>query len=419
MAVRVTRPVRIAGIGLITPIGNDRASVVKALRSGRHGLTPAPWSPETRPLLHGAPPGFRLEAMNPAGWSWDVPYSFNHDVLRGVSPHGVYALCAVEQALQDAGLDPAALQDGRTGLFCASAGSPRLMRHHLNAMIDSGGRRVHPMGVVATIAGTLNFNLAAHYGIRGPVTGVSSACAASAQALGYACDEIRLGRQDRMIVVGAEEPTVESLLPFMGMRALSAATDPRRASCPFDAQRSGFVGAGGAVAMILEAAEASPPSDRPNVMLAGWGQSADGHSIAQSDPAGQGLETALRLALRDADCDVTAIDYINAHATSTPIGDVAEARACLRVLDSHRPPVSSTKGLTGHPLSMSGVMEAAFCSLALQEGFIPGNDHLEEVDPACADLHLPRASQAADLRTVLSSSSGFGGSNIALVLRRD
>jgi 3-oxoacyl-[acyl-carrier-protein] synthase-1 len=413
------RSVRLAGLGLITPIGNDRAAVIESLRTGQHGLTEANWFPENYRLVHGAPHGFRLDSMNSVGWSWDLPYSFAHDVIRSLPPHGVYALCAIEQALAQARIDRSTLQDGRTGLFCASGGSPRLVRHHLNTMAESKGRRMHPMGIVSTIAGTLNFNLAAHYGIRGPVTGFSSACASSAQAIGYAFDEIRWGRQDRMIVVGAEDSTLESLFPFMGMRALSRESDPRLASCPFDVRRSGFVGAGGAVALILEADNTSTSNDATSsVEIAGWGQSADGFSVAQSEPSGAGLETAIRHALNDADIDVTALDYVNAHATSTPIGDAAEARALLRVLGDHRPPVSSTKGLTGHPLSMSGAMEAAFCALAIEDAFVPGNAHLEEPDPVCGDLNLPRTSQNTALRTTLSTSSGFGGTNVALILRK-
>jgi 3-oxoacyl-[acyl-carrier-protein] synthase-1 len=221
-----------------------------------------------------------------------------------------------------------------------------------------------------------------------------------------------------MIVMGAEDATLESLLPFIGMRALSRESDPRLASCPFDVRRSGFAGAGGAVAIILEAGDPQGSSSTSAIEIAGWGQSTDGFSIAQSEPSGTGLETAIRNALNDAEAEVTEIDYINAHATSTPIGDVAEAKALLRVLGDHRPPVSSTKGLTGHPLLMSGVMEAAFCALAMQAAFVPGNAHLEEPDPACSVLNLPHASENTTLRTTLSTSSGFGGTNVALVLRK-
>ena len=168
----------------------------------------------------------------------------------------------------------------------------------------------------------------------------------------------------------------------------------------------------------IEAAEIVRPSAQTGVEFAGWGQSADGHSIAQSEPSGAGLEVAIKNGLRDAHLESGAIDYVNAHATATKLGDAAEARALLRAFGSHRPPVSSTKGLTGHPLSMSGIMEAAFCTIALQEGFVPGNAHLEHPDPVCEDLVLPVDSFQSSLNTVLSTSSGFGGSNVALILRK-
>jgi 3-oxoacyl-[acyl-carrier-protein] synthase I len=278
---------------------------------------------------------------------------------------------------------------------------------------------VHPMGVVSSIAGTLNFNLAAAFGIRGAVTGFVSACAASTHALGYARDEIVLGRQRRMLIVGAEEPVWESLLPFSGMRALTKQAEPRLASRPFDRQRDGFVGAGGAVALVLEEADlAQARGAQIYAELAGWGQCADGFSVAQSDPNGRGLATAMRRALANARIGPADLEYVNAHATSTPVGDAAEARALLDVLGAARPPVSSTKGLTGHPLSMAGALETALCCVAVREGLIPGNAHLTEPDEACGDLCLPRENLATTPRIILKNSSGFGGSNVCLVLRQ-
>jgi 3-oxoacyl-(acyl-carrier-protein) synthase len=273
--------------------------------------------------------------------------------------------------------------------------------------------------VVASISGTLNFNLAAHYGIKGAVTGFSSACASSAHALAYAYDEIALGRQKRMLVVGGEDDSWESLLPFSGMRALSRQENPALASRPFDQERDGFVGAGGGVVLILEAADFAKARGAPIAAeLGGWAQSADGHKIAQSDPEGESLLAALRRALDAAHLAPAQIDYVNAHATSTLVGDRAEARALYRLFGDQCPPVSSTKALTGHPLSMSGVMEAAFCVLAIQEGFIPGNAHTLNPEPACAVINLPRENLDRAPRHVLSNSCGFGGSNVVLVLSR-
>jgi 3-oxoacyl-(acyl-carrier-protein) synthase len=415
----MTRAVVITGLGFITPIGNDRASVTASLRQLRHGLSRVDWLPEAGVSLAGMIKDFELGSLNQAAWHWPAKYTIPRETLRSLPPHGVYALCAIEQALADSALEAAALADGETGLFCASAGSPRFLTHHMAEMTGSQGARIHPWAVLRSIAGTLNFNLATHYRIRGAVTGFVSACAASGHALGYAHDEIALGRQSRMIVVGAEEATAETLLPFAGLRALSRQNVPELASRPFDAERDGFVGAGGAVALVLEAAEtARARGARALCEIAGWGQSADGHSVAQSEPNGTGLEHAMRRALAAARLAPREIDYVNAHATSTPVGDRAEARALLRVCGSHRPPVSSTKALTGHPLSMASALDAAICALALDDGFIPGQAHLRTPDPEFASIHLPTSTDDAPIRTALSNSSGFGGSNVALVLRR-
>ncbi|MCW5547628.1 MAG: beta-ketoacyl-[acyl-carrier-protein] synthase family protein [Opitutaceae bacterium] len=412
----------ITGLGFITCIGNDRAGVTRSLREGRHGLEQVEFlgNPSIPVKVLGTVKEFTANTPHWRDWRWPDRYRLPREVLRGLSPHGLYALCAIEQAVADAGLESAALTDGATGLYCASAGSTLLAYYHVNRLLEARGERCHPLSVVSSIAGTLNFNLAAHYGIRGAVGGFVAACASSSHALGCALDDIRLGRQQRMIVVGAEEATAESILPFHGMGALSTNPDPATASRPFDAARDGFVGAGGAVAMILEEADFARNRGAPvYAEFAGWGQAGDGHNIAISHPEGAGLVSAIRRALADTGLTAADIGYINAHATSTPAGDRSEAVALAQVFTATgaHPPVSSTKGLTGHPLSMAGVMEAAFCALALKDGFIPGNPHLQTPDEACAGLNLPRNTAEASPGTILSTSSGFGGSNVALVFR--
>jgi 3-oxoacyl-(acyl-carrier-protein) synthase len=204
------------------------------------------------------------------------------------------------------------------------------------------------------------------------------------------------------------------------MRALSPQSDPALASRPFDMARDGFVGSGGAVALILEdAGAATARGARALAEIAGWGQAADGHSVAMSHPGGRGLANAMRRALADAGVRADEIDYVNAHGTSTLVGDRAEALALKSVFDTgqKQPRVSSTKGLTGHPLSLSGAMETAFCVLVMNEGFIPGNPHLVNADPVCEGLDLPRTTLTERPNTVLNNSSGFGGSNVCHVLR--
>ncbi len=413
----------ITGLGFVTSIGQDRATVLRSLRELRHGFEPVVFldNPALPVKVAGTVKGFSFPTPNWRDWRWPEQFAVDRELLRGLAPHGVYALCAVEQALADAGLNAGELAGGATGLFCASAGSPFLLGHFLNQMRAARGERGNPMGIVSSIAGTLNFNLAAHYKISGAVCGFVSACASSSHALGYAMDEIRLGRQQRMLVVGAEDMTDESILPFASLRALSTNPDPATASRPFDRRRDGFVGTGGAVALVVEeAALARSRGAGIHAELAGWGQAGDGHSVAVSHPAGAGLRDAMRRALADACVGPGDIGYVNAHATSTPAGDRSEALALHEVFTAAgaRPRVSSTKALTGHGLSLAGAMEAGFCALALAEGFIPGAAHLEEPDPVCEGLDLPRTSLDEAPGFVLNNSSGFGGSNVCHVLRR-
>jgi len=417
------RRVLITGLGFITPIGNDRGTVSASLREGRNGLAPVEFlgNPQIPVKVAGTIKDFSVETASCRDWSWPARYELPRETLRGMAPHGVYAYCALHQALEDAGLTTESIaHDDQTGLFCASAGSAMLMYNNLAQMYAVRGERGNPMGVVSSIAGTLNFNLAAHFHITGAVCGFVSACASSSHAIGYACDEIRLGRLKRVLVVGAEELNAETLLPFAAMRALSPQSDPTLASRPFDAGRDGFVGAGGSVVMILEEALFAAERGAPvYAEVAGWGQAADGYSVAMSHPSGAGLQRAMRLALAEAGVSPNDIDYVNAHGTSTPVGDRAEAIA-LKTLFAEAgatPRISSTKALTGHPLSLAGVMEAAFCALAMKEGFIPGNPHLVTTDEICAGLNLPRTTIAEKPRLVLNNSSGFGGSNVCHVLR--
>jgi 3-oxoacyl-[acyl-carrier-protein] synthase I len=412
----------VTGVGFITPIGNDRHSVERSLRDGLHGITPVEFldNPDLPVKVAGTIKGFEVDSPSWRDWTWPEGYDVPKEVLRGLAPHGLYAIFAVEQALASAGLSRADIaEDPSTGLYCASAGSAMLLHHNLAQMRSVRGARGNPMGVVSSIAGTLNFNLAAHYKITGTVCGFVSACASSSHALGYAIDDLRLGRIRRAIVVGAEELNADSLLPFAHMRALSKQKDPRKASRPFDVDRDGFVGAGGSVALVVEDPEfASARGSAALATTAGWGQAADGYSVAASHPEGAGLLLAMERALADAGIGPDDIDHVSAHATSTPVGDAAEAIALGRLFTSRNltPPVTASKALTGHGLSVSGVMQAAFGILAISGGFMPGNPHLGVAAAECEGLELPRVTLKRAPTTILSNSSGFGGSNVCHVI---
>ena len=416
------RKVYITGVGFITSIGNDAASVSESLRELRHGMVQyPPFQKPDVPVKVAAPiRDFQTETTDQEDWIFPARYSIRREILRGMAPHGVYAYCAMQQAVEDAKLTEADYSNPDTGLYAASAGSPFLLGYHLERMRKVGVMRCPPLGIVASISGTVNFNLVSQFKIKGASTGFSSACASSAHAMGFAYDEIALGRQKRMFVIGAEDGNVESILPFAGMRALSLQTDPSIASRPFDVARDGFVGTGGAVVLVLESGE-EVTRRRAKVYceVAGWGQASDGHNVAISHPDGEGLRMAIENALKYSDVAADEVDYVNAHATSTPIGDISEAKALKAIFTDSpsRPAISSTKALTGHGLSLAGAMEAGFCALAMKEGFIPGSAHITNLDPACAGLNIIRATLPQRPNVTLSNSSGFGGANVCLVFK--
>jgi 3-oxoacyl-[acyl-carrier-protein] synthase-1 len=414
--------VYITGVGFITSIGNDAATVSESLRELRHGMVQyPPFQKDNVPVKVAAPiKDFQTESTDPEDWVFPARYNIRRDILRGMAPHGVYSYCAMKQAVEDAKLTEADYSNPDTGLYAASGGSPFLLGFYLERMRKHGVMRCQPLGVVASISGTVNFNLVSQFKIKGASTGFSSACASSAHALGFAYDEIAFGRQKRMFVIGAEDGNLESILPFAGMRALSLQTNPSIASRPFDVARDGFVGTGGSTVLVLEN-EDEVTRRRPKVYceVAGWGQASDGYNVAISHPDGTGLRMAIENAFKYSGVGSEAVDYVNAHATSTPIGDISEAKALKDIFRNSptRPAISSTKALTGHGLSLAGAMEAGFCALAIKEGFMPGSAHITKLEPACEGLNIIRATLPHRPNIVLSNSSGFGGANVCLVFR--
>ena len=417
------RKVYITGIGLVTSIGNDIPTVSQNLRDLRHGfeIYPPFQKPDVPVKVIGTIKGYTADSYDCEDWDYPSRFSIKRDILRGMAPHGLYTYCAMLDAIADAKLGGADISNDDTGLYAASGGSPRLLGHYLHRMNTMGVMRCSPLGIVASIAGTVNFNMVAHFKIKGASTGFASACASSSHAVGFAYDEIAFNRQKRMFVAGAEDGNVESILPFAGMRALSQQANPDLASRPFDTGRDGFVGTGGAAVLVLESEEeVQRRGARVYCEVAGWGQASDGYNVAISHPDGDGLRKAMENALRRTSVDPEAVDYVNAHATSTPIGDVSEARALRAVFRNGdtRPAVSSTKALTGHGLSLAGAMETAFCAIAFKEGFMPGSAHIASLDPACEGLNIIRATLPQQPHVVLNNSSGFGGANVCIVLRK-
>ncbi|HUI05398.1 MAG TPA: beta-ketoacyl-[acyl-carrier-protein] synthase family protein [Verrucomicrobiae bacterium] len=412
----------VTGLGFITSIGNDRTEVLSSLRHCRTGVERFPdFAAADVPVkLVGTVKGFQFPSTYFEDWSYPTGYALTREQLRPMAPNSLFAYCAMQQAIAEAKLTPDLVSSPRTGVMCASGGSMWLAYENYTTMLTRGVARCQPMGIINAIPGSLYINLVSCFRIKGGSLGFSSACSSSAHALGAACDLIRLDRQDLVFVVGAEDCNKFSILPFAGIRALSLQTDPDKSPCAFDVKRDGFVGTGGAAVLVLEELEhARRRGATVSAEVLGWGQSSDGYNVLAPDPSGDGLKRAIVDALRDAHLPPAEVDYVNAHATSTVTGDVSECRAIRAVFGNGRTPhVSSTKSLTGHGLSLAGAMEAAFCVLALQEKFLPVSAHITELDPECAIVPIVTKPIADAPRVALSNSSGFGGTNVCLALRR-
>ena len=415
--------VYITGLGFITSIGNSVDEVFHSLREMSSGieLHPDLQSEDSPVKVAGTIKGFDTASMDPEDWVYPDEYQLRRDVLRSFSPHVLYAWCAVQQAIKSSSLQIEDISNENTGMYTASAGSMNRIFRNFQQLEDRGVMGCNPMSIVSSISGTLSFNLISALKIRGFSCGQVSACASSGHSLGFAFDEIRRGRQSRMFVVGAEDCDFHSIVPFCGMRALSLEADPTIASRPFDRNRKGFVSTGGATVLVLESEEEVSRRDvDPIAEIVGWGQASDGHNVAISHPEGIGLSDAMDRALSDAQVKPTDIGYINAHATATPIGDLSEIKAIKRIFgnDGGGIPVSSTKGLTGHGLSLSSAMEAGFCCLALHHGILPGSANIDELDPDAKGLNILTESVESKPDYVLTNSSGFGGANVSVVLKR-
>ena len=414
------RRVVVTGVGFISCIGNGREAVVESLRELRHGIVLyPPFQRDEIPVKLAAPvPEFSANGEDPEDWTFPSQYKIRRESLRALPPHGLYAYCATVQALVDAGLSEGEISEPRTGLYAASVGSVSNIHRNLSRILQAGVQRCSPMSIISSVAGTLNFNLVSIFKIKGASAGFVSACSSSGHALGYAFEEIVHNRQERMIVVGAEDGNLESILPFASLRVLSLSTDPQRSSRPFDRDRDGFVGTGGSVAMILESEElARRRGARIYAEFLGWGQASDGYHMVISHPEGNGLHQAMANALSYSGVAAGDVEYVNAHAPSTLAGDLSETRALLRTFQNGRkqPAVSSTKALTGHGLSFASILEAAITVVCIDEGMIPGSAHIERLEPEARELRILRETTEGAPKIALSNSSGFGGANVSLV----
>lgn len=412
----------ITGLGFISSIGNSYSEVLSSLKETRTGveLFDEFDVPNVPVKLAGTINGFRFPTKDYEDWTYPEQYRFRRDQLRAMTPSVLYGYCAMDQAIQDAGITEEILTHPRTGLTAASAGCMWLTYENLKIVHDRGVKYIPPMSVVTAISGGLNINLSSLFKIKGGSVGFTSACASSAHALGAAKDAISLGRQDVVFVVGGEDCNLDCFIGFAAARILSTQTDPSKSPCAFDKDRDGFVPTGGAATLVVEDMEhALKRGAKIYAEVVGWGQSSDGYNVVAPEPEGHGLARAMDLALQEAQLTPADVDYINAHATSTPSGDAAEI-AAVRILFNQGkiPYISSTKSLTGHALHMAGALESAISCMAIHENFMPVSANIREIDPAFEGIPIITAPLPDAPDIVMSNSSGFGGSNVVLLFKR-
>ena len=411
------RRIWITGIGMITAIGTGREAFRAGLRAGH---SPVRRIDRFDPSPFRSQVAAQVDDFDPLAW---MPPK----TARQLDRFSQFALVAGRLALEDARLTPGrdgAADPQRIGIYLGSAlGGIAYAEEQHTRYLERGIRHVAPNLALAVFGGAAPANLGIALDVRGPVLSTANSCASGAVALGEALGDLREGRVDTAIAGGCEIPL--SPLAFGAfdiIRALSAShnDEPETAARPFDAERDGFVMGEGAALLVLEAADvAERRGAAPYAELLGYGATSDAHHMVQ--PRADGLEAAraATIALADAKVDPSEIDYVNAHASSTPLGDLAEARAIALALGRRAAsvPVSSTKALYGHPLGASGAIEAAICALAIRDGWAPASVNLIEPDPMAAELlpGLLMTGRDGTYRRVLSTSFGFGGLNAALV----
>jgi len=400
------RRVVVTGMGIVSCLGNDLDSVSSALREGRAGIRHVPQYAEMglRSQVAGVP-------------VIDLEAEIDRKQRRFMGDAAAYAHVAMREAIADAGLTAEQVSHVRTGVVAGSGGgSPEWQIETADLMRARGVRKVGPYMVPKTMASTVSASLATSYAIKGVSYSLSAACATSAHCIGAGADLIRAGRQDIILAGGGEEVHWGMTCQFDAMGALSTHYNetPASASRPYDANRDGFVIAGGGGMLVLEELEhAKARGARIHAELIGYGATSDGAEMVA--PSGEGAVRCMRQALEGIDA---RIDYLNTHATSTPLGDVVELEAVRDVFGDAVPPISSTKALSGHSLGAASVHEAIYCLLMMRDGFIAGSANIGQLDERAAAYPIVQASRDARLDTVMSNSFGFGGNNAALVFAR-
>lgn len=396
----------ITGYGIISGIGVGKTAVLESLKQGRSGIV-------------------REEEFAAMGMRSQVAGMVNVDFkdyidrrdLRFMGEAAAYSYIAMKEAIEHAGLQESDVSNVRTGLIVGSGGgSTRTTVESADILREKGVKRIGPYAVTKTMSSTTSACLATPFKIKGASFTISSACASSAHCIQAACDEIALGRHDIIFAGGGEAAdwTIASLFDAMGALSTSYNDNPATASRPYDAHRDGFViGAGGGIVVIEEEEHAKARGANIIAEIVGFGATSDGADMVA--PSGEGAFRCMKMAMNGVE---GPIDYINTHGTSTVLGDNKELEAIRNVFGEKCPPISSTKSMTGHALGAAGVNEAIYSLLMLENGFIAPSINITDMDEHAKPFDIVTETRQADLKTVMSNSFGFGGTNATIVMRK-
>lgn len=403
----MARRIVITGMGIVSCLGNDLDTVSRALRELKSGIAINPEQVEVGMRSHVAgKPEIDLQA------------EIDRKQLRFMGQAAAFAHVAMREAIKDAGFTAEDVSNPRVGLIAGSGGaSAEYQVETADLMRERGVRKVGPYMVPRTMSSTVSATLATGFHIKGVSYSISAACATSAHCIGLAADLIRSGQQDVIFAGGGEELHWALSCQFDAMGALSTGYNetPSEASRPYDANRDGFVIAGGGGMLCVEDYDhAVARGARIYAELIGYGVTSDGADMVA--PSGEGAVRAMQMAI--APLNGEPVDYINTHGTSTPVGDVVELGAIKEVFGDDIPSISSTKALSGHSLGAASVHEAIYCLLMMRDGFVAGSAHIHDLDERAEGFPILRASEERALNTVMSNSFGFGGTNAALVFRK-
>lgn len=405
------RRVVVTGLGVVSSIGNNAQEVLASLKAGKSGITA-----NESMIEHG----FRSRVAGAV--DLDIKEHVEKRTLRFMGPGAAYAHIAMQQAIADSGLEDSDIVNPRTGLIAGSGGASTsaMLIAHRTVLEKGAPKRIGPFAVPKCMSSTISANLATAFKIKGVNYSITSACSTSLHCIGNAADQIFMGRQDVMFAGGGEELdwTLSCLFDAMGAMSSKFNDTPTRASRAFDADRDGFViGGGGGILVLEELEHAKARGAKIYAEVTGYAATSDGHDMVA--PSGEGGERAMRLAL-DGLTDGRKVNYINAHGTSTPVGDVGEVQAVRRVFgEGQTPVISSTKSMSGHSQGATGAQEAIFCLLMLEHDFIAPSINVENLDPAIhAGEIATKLVENAGLDTVMTNSFGFGGTNGSMLLSK-